>query len=228
MREIAKSKCSVLFLGKSSDKHCQKALEFCQENFITVSAYLGKWGDRLPEEVRRWKGDYIVSYLSRWIVPSSVLESAQVAAINFHPASPEYPGIGCNNFALYENARTYGVTCHTMASKVDTGQIIAVTRFPVLPEDDVRSLLLRTYDHQLSLFQDIVKTILAGNKLPVSSEKWARKPFTREEFNELSKITPEMSAEEVARRIRATSFGVWQPTVEIAGYSFMYRPKDDR
>ena len=64
-------------------------------------------------------------------------KKSKTAAINFHPASPEYPGTGCNNFALYENAGEYGVTCHYMAPKADTGKIIKVKRFPVFANDDV-------------------------------------------------------------------------------------------
>ncbi len=137
---------SLLFLGKADDADCARALEFCQKNFAHVAFCLGKWGDPLPDEIRRWEGDTIISYLSRWVVPEELLNRAKKAAINFHPASPEYPGIGCNNFALYENAKEYGVTCHHMASKVDTGKIIAVKRFPVYPEDDVAALLKRTYE----------------------------------------------------------------------------------
>ncbi|HPJ26379.1 MAG TPA: formyltransferase family protein, partial [Synergistaceae bacterium] len=121
-----RKKLAVLFLGKEEDAYCEKALRFCRSNFSDVTAYLGKWGDPLPRDIVAWKGEYIISYLSRWVIPDSLLKTAEKGAINFHPASPEYPGIGCNNFALYENAEQYGVTCHHMAPAVDTGAIIAV------------------------------------------------------------------------------------------------------
>jgi methionyl-tRNA formyltransferase len=215
---------SLLFLGKADDVDCAKALAFCQERFARVAYCLGKWGDPLPADIRAWEGDYIISYLSRWVVPADLLGRARKAAINFHPASPEYPGIGCNNFALYEDAKEYGVTCHHMASKVDTGSIIAVKRFPVFREDGVDSLLKRTYEHQMELFLEILGLIAEGEPLPVSDEKWTRPPFTRVQFNELFKITPDMSQEEIARRVRAISYGSWQPYVEIQGYRFEYKP----
>lgn len=216
---------SLLFLGKADDADCARALEFCQKNFARVTYCLGKWGDPLPEEIRRWEGDYIVSYLSRWVVPQDLLKCAKKAAINFHPASPDYPGIGCNNFALYEDAKEYGVTCHHMASKVDTGRIIAVKRFPVYPEDDVAALLKRTYENQIALFIEIVQLMADGKDLPVSHEAWTRPPFTRAQFNELFRITPDMSKEEIARRIRAISYKRWQPYIEIEGYRFEYKPQ---
>ena len=214
---------SLLFLGKADDADCVRALEFCQKNFRHVSSCLGKWGDPLSEEVLRWEGDYIISYLSRWVVPEDLLKHAKRAAINFHPASPEDPGIGCNNFALYENAKEYGVTCHYMAAKVDTGRIISVKRFPVYPDDDVASLLKRTYENQIALFFEITQLIINGNELPVSSEKWTRPPFTRKQFNELFIIRSDMNKEEIARRIRAISYMQWQPYIDLEGYRFVYR-----
>jgi len=215
----------ILVLGKKKDEHCSKAVDFIKTNFTDVTVYLGKWGDPLPEDIGWWDGDYIISYLSRWVVPEYLINKAKVAAINFHPASPDYPGIGCNNFALYEETKEYGVTCHHMAEKVDTGNIIAVKRFPVFQNDDVRSLLSRTYDFQLALFYEIIGGILKGEPLPSSSEAWTRRPFSRKEFNRLSVIDPAMQREEVERRIRATSYGEFQPTIEISGHVFEFKTK---
>ncbi len=220
-------KCSVLFLGKKDDEHVEKALKFCHRNFSDVISYLGRWGDPIPEDLGWWEGEYIISYLSRWVVPECLLQKARFAAINFHPASPDYPGIGCNNFALYDNTREYGVTCHHMSSRVDTGAIIAVKRFPVFPTDNVATILLRTYDYQLVLFYEIATLILEERELPVSEELWTRKPYSRKEFNELGRITPDMTREEIAKRVRATTFGVWKPTLELHGFVFELKTEQD-
>lgn len=222
---MKKQDTSILFLGKANDAYCERAMHFCQTRFKDVTACLGVWGDPLPEVARNWDGDYILSYLSRWVVPAYLIMRARKASINFHPAPPEYPGIGCNNFALYENAKEYGVTCHHMAPKVDTGKIIAVRRFPVSPQEGVAELLERTYEHQIALFLQIVGQLAEGKDLPRSNERWARQPYTREEFNALFLITPGMSKEEIARRIRAVSYQHWQPYVELHGYRFEYKVK---
>jgi methionyl-tRNA formyltransferase len=222
---MSRSDLSILFLGKAEDPYCARALAFCQEHFSQLTACLGVWGDPLPETARTWEGDYIISYLSRWVVPEYLLVRARKASFNFHPASPDYPGIGCNNFALYEDAKEYGVTCHHMAPKVDSGSIIAVKRFPVYPEDGVTELLERTYEHQIALFLEILGTLADGQELPASKETWTRSPFTRTQFNELFVITPDMDREEIARRIRAISYEYWQPYTVIQGYRFEYRPE---
>lgn len=220
-----KSALSILFLGKADDPYTARALEYCRTNFDVVEAHLGRWGDKLPSAVKEWRGDLVVSFLSRWIVPDSVLRSAKLDAINFHPGPPEYPGIGCNNFALYDQAKEYGTTCHRMAPKVDTGDIIAVKRIPVQDNDSVRSLLDRCYEAQLSLFFDVMGQLKQGHKLTASNETWARKPYTRDEFNALCRLTPDMPKDEMLRRIRATTFGPWLPSLEINGIEFTLSPQ---
>lgn len=222
---MTKADTSILFLGNADNPDCARALAFCQEHFTDVTHFFGMWGDPLPEGARDWEGDYVISYLSRWVVPKFLLDRARKAAFNFHPASPEYPGIGCNNFALYEGTEEYGATCHHMAPQVDTGPIIAVKRFPVYPEDGVDEVLKRTYEHMIELFYQVMGLLAEGKELPVSDETWSRPPFTRVQFNELFVIRPDMSKDEVERRIRAVSYKHWQPYIEIHGHRFEYKPE---
>ena len=219
---MAKAPYSVLFATKKDgeDEAVRKAIRHCEANFESVSIQRGNWGDPLPVDIQGYRGDILISYMSRWVIPDYVLNNVKVAAINFHPASPEYPGIGCNNFALYESATEFGATCHHMAPVVDTGNIIRVDRFPVHPSDDVESLMVRCYDYMLVQLYDVVDMLIAGKELPSSGEKWTRPPFTRKQLNELSKITPDMDPDEMERRIRATSYRDWKPEVVIGERRF--------
>ena len=72
-----KSTDSILFLGKKDDEYCNRALKFIEANFENVVAYFSAWGEPMPEEIKAWKGDYILSYLCRWVVPASVIQSAR-------------------------------------------------------------------------------------------------------------------------------------------------------
>ena len=215
-----KRKETILFLAKGNDEHVAKALRFLRANFEEVRDYYGERDEPLPDELRAWEGDYIISYLSRWIVPDWLLDKARIASINFHPAPPEYPGFGCNNFALYENADTFGATCHHMLPKVDSGQVVAVKRFPVFPSDDVASLQVRTYDAMLVLFYDVAGVMAQGKPLPTVAESWRGKPTTRKQFNTLRWVSCDMDEAEVNRRIRATNFGPWKPMLELHGHVF--------
>lgn len=182
----------------------------------------GTVGNSLPRDTLPARMDYLVSFLSPWIVPREVLATAGVS-INFHPASRDYPGTGCYNFCLYENAQFYGATCHHMVENVDRGKIIEERRFPVLENETVETLKFRTMITMLALYHDILAKIATGQPLPEAAEFWSRRPFTRAQLNELCMISPGMAQDEIARRVRATVYpGRPGPTVVLAGTEFRY------
>jgi methionyl-tRNA formyltransferase len=196
----------VLFLGKKENLFAERAAEFIRKHFKEPVLFIGDRHDKLPEEVLNWRGDLLISFIGSWIIPDKVLQNASYAAINFHPGSPEYPGTGCTNFAIYNGEKEYGVTCHYMRATVDTGNIIAVKRFPLTEVDTVYGVTQQCYQLIETMFYEIMDCILQGNPLPSSAEQWKRKPYTRKELNELCYISPEMTKEEVERRIKATTY----------------------
>ena len=202
----SRTSARILVLGKAGDELCARASAYLDVHAEPVTIHLGHRGEAFPTLRPDVTWEYLISYLSPWIVPEALLRRVQRASINFHPGPPEYPGIGCTNFALYEDATVYGVTCHHMATRVDTGPIISVRRFPVHPSETVLSLTQRCYAAIAELFYEMADLILAGGPLPVSSERWTRRPFRRDELNALCRLTPDMSQEEIRRRVRATTF----------------------
>ena len=210
----------VLLLGKKDNESVEKAVKFCKNNISELDVNIGRRGESLPEDIGWWKGDYIISFLSYWIVPDYLLKRAKIAAINFHPASPDYPGTGCYNFVLYEKSADYGATCHHMKPEVDAGDIIAVKRFPIYNNDKIKTVIERTYDYLIVLFYEIMAEILKGNELPTSKETWKKKATTRKDLNELATITPDMSQNEIGKRVTATTHDNWKPIVSLGEYKF--------
>jgi methionyl-tRNA formyltransferase len=206
-----KSKLKVLFIAKAENFYAKTAADFIQLHFENPVMIFSKRGDPIPQQVYEWKGDLLVSYLAQWIIPDTVLANASLAAINLHPGPPEYPGIGCTNFAIYNGEKEFGITCHHMLPKVDSGSVIAVRRFPVFETDTVFSVTQRCYTFILHLFFELLSDILLGKGLPESKENWTREPYKRKDLNELCALQPGMSEEEIQRRIKATTFGdkVW-------------------
>lgn len=205
----------ILFIGKADDFYSKIAAGHLQLHFPKSEIVFSKRTEPFPQSLYEWEGDIIVSYLSQWIIPAQILEKAGIAAINLHPGPPEYPGIGCTNFAIYNNERKFGITCHHMLAKVDSGSIIAVRRFPVWETDTVYSITQRCYTEILYLFFELVDLFIDGKELPASREIWTRKPYTRKQLNELCELTDDMSNEEKSRRIKATTYGtkVWAQMV---------------
>lgn len=213
----------ILFIGKKSDPNAKMASEYLKQIFPKAEVIFGARGETFPEDLLMWKGDYIFSYLSPWIIPNSLLERARKGAINWHPGPPEYPGIGCTNFAIYNGEKEFGITCHYMLPKVDAGKIIETARFPVLQNDTVYSITQKCYSLILASFYRVMEKIAGGEPLPVSDEGWKRKPFTRKELDSLCEIKPDMTADEIEKRIKATTYDKPWAFVEIKGKRFYYR-----
>ncbi|MCY6960066.1 formyltransferase family protein [Clostridium brassicae] len=198
----------IIFFSKKT-LFCNYAVEILKKAFNSTDLLIeqGEVGTAFNEDLSLYKPDYIISFLSPWIIPDYMLKQTKIAAINFHPGSPRYPGTGCYNFALYEKSKTYGVTCHHMKAKVDTGDIVKVSYFPIYKNETVESLKLKSMIHLLYLFQNITDLIYSGKSLPKSNDYWERKPYTRKELNDLCKIDPfTMSKDEILNRIKSTTY----------------------
>ncbi len=221
----------VLMFSKKTNIFCDYA-EIILKSYFKDSEFIsirGNVGDKPEDEWCSYEPDYVISFVSPWIIPKSILNSAKKAAINFHPGSPDYPGTGCYNFALYEGSEKYGVTVHHMKEKVDTGDIIMTSYFDISPFETVETMKLKSMNHLLFCFEKILSYILAGDPLPVSDEVWNRKPFTRKGMYELFEIDPSKhDKEEIARRIRAAEYpGSKGAFVSVDNNKF-YLPYSDR
>ena len=203
--------------------------------FPDAAIHLGRTGTPLPEGLGLSGGGgsrqeearpVLLSFLSPWIVPQTVLDRFALA-LNFHPGSRAYPGTGCYNFALYEGAREYGCVVHHMLAKVDSGQIVAERRFPIAPDETVESLQFKTLGVMLGLFAEILARLAAGAPLPTASDGWQRPAFRRRQLEELMRITPDMPADEVRRRVRATDYpGFFNAWIDLPDGRYHYAVRE--
>ena len=165
--------------------------------------------------------DFVLNFLSPVIVPQAVLGVARIAAVNFHPAPPKWPGVGSASFALYEEDQSFGVTAHLMAAKVDSGPILKTLRFPILPDDDCELLWSRALHHALTLFYDVAFELAANGQARLSGETWERPAITRKQFEQWMRILPGTPVEEIRRKVRALRHPQFQgPFMEVAGVRF--------
>jgi methionyl-tRNA formyltransferase len=202
-----------------------EVLSILDQQGCEVCLFQGQRTDPFPSESYGTGPDLTLSYMSPWVIPERILRETKKWAINFHPGPPEYPGIGCTNFALYEGASEYGVTAHLMERQVDSGRIIGVRRFPIEANETVYSLTEKSYRALVQLFQGIMSPILAQDTFPKCHEVWKRHPFTRQELEALCRVQVDMPQEEVRRRIHATTYPSMPGAyLEWMGYKFEYNP----
>ena len=222
---------SVLLLGRADCEATDKVLNLlktlkCDITFIRSITR----GENLPDSIKNWHGDFIFSFRSLFILPKHLLNNARVAAINFHPAPVEYPGSGCVNFALYDDAKEYGVTAHIMTEKIDGGPILDCKRFAIYPEDTVKTLLERTHLKLQDLFFEVAPRLIKGGESQLtemlskcSQEKWRGSARMIKELDELRTIPTNINAAELKRIIRATYTDKFPPIIQLHGYEFILK-----
>lgn len=215
----------VALVTKKEKLYVDKVIELAKETFADLSVFSGHRTDPFPKELQSQTFDLIISYIGPWIIPEKILKKTKKWNVNFHPGPPEYPGIGCFNFALYNDEKTFGTTAHLMESKVDTGKIISVDRFDISMEENVESLSIKTYESLFRLFKTFIKSVNDEKKLTFEEIEWKRKPFKRVELEKLCLLDLQMSKEEFEKTIRCTYYpGAPAPYIVINGFKFEYNP----
>jgi len=149
-------------------------------------------------------GRRLVSFCSPVIVPPEVLGAVTGPAYNFHPGPPEYPGAHAASFAIYDNAKGFGVTVHEMAKKVDAGPIVAVERFDVPESARYMDLELLAYKIMVGMFHHLARR-LASDEAPLAviNETWGAKKTTEADFEHMRRYDQSTSEGEITRRFRA-------------------------
>jgi|SaaInlStandDraft_3_1057020.scaffolds.fasta_scaffold01042_14 methionyl-tRNA formyltransferase len=223
----------ILFFCKEKCKASEDAYKFLilmGHNIDVV--YSDKRGEKIPKFVLEWSGDYILSFKNYFILSQDTINSAKIAAINFHPSLPFYPGSGGLNLSLYNNESETGITCHFMNGKIDQGDIIHVDIIPIYYEDNVLSLSKRVDKQLLTTFKKICREIITEkknvsmNKIRLLASKslykeWAKNPNSINKINRLREVDLNVNKEELTRIIRSTNIGEMKPYVYIHGKKFV-------
>ncbi|MDC3408520.1 formyltransferase family protein [Burkholderiales bacterium] len=224
----------VLFFGRAKCSSTEDLLKkLVRYGFDVTFVKSRNRGEKLPEDIYWWEGEYILCFRSLFVLPIRLIDKASIAAINFHPAPPEYSGSGCINFALYDEVSEYGVTCHVMNELVDNGKILEVRRFPVTPFDDLPTVLTRTHSELFNLCSDFISGMYSGGenflkeKIDASeAEVWKGNARLLKELDALQKIDTKVSEKELKRIIRATYIEGYPPRIELHGFTFRLELED--
>jgi methionyl-tRNA formyltransferase len=149
--------------------------------------------------------DLVISFLFWRRIREPLLSLGRIGCLNFHPAPlPDMRGLGGYNVAILEGRGDWGVSCHFVDERLDTGELVEVERFPIDQDRETAfSLDLKSQERLVELFQRVMGRALAGEGLPRTPQGEGRY-VTREEFEELRRVRP---GDDLDRKLRA----FWYP-----------------
>jgi methionyl-tRNA formyltransferase len=160
--------------------------------------------------------DLVVSFLFWNLIREPLLSLGSIGCLNFHPAPlPDYRGVGGYNVAILDGLERWGVSCHFVDEHLDTGDVVGVRRFDIDRDAETAfSLDVKSQDHMIELFRDVVGRALDGAELPREPQGEGRY-VSRAEFDELRTVRP---GDDLSRKLRAFWYPPWPGAViEVDG-----------
>lgn len=153
--------------------------------------------------------DFIISVQHHEILAQTQLKKARKLAVNLHLAPlPEYRGCNQFSFALMDEAESFGVSLHRMDSRIDHGQVLFESRFPVPEACWVDELYSLSVQKGLDLFARSLPRLLRGDyDLPVAPPEAGRNSrlYYRSDIEKLREIDLDGDRHTIEKQIRATS-----------------------
>lgn len=222
-----KSNAKVLLICRYQDKFSLKFYKDLKNNFKSVEIFFSKkYNEKLTKKIINWKGDYIFSFRSLLILPYSIIKNAKIAAINFHPGPPKYRGVGCLNYALYNEEKYYGVTAHLMKKKIDFGQIIKTNKFKI-PLSNLDKILDLTHKKLYNLANQIILKIISDKKfihksIKNNGDKWSKTIKNKSDLDKFYIINKSISKKKLNIKLRATVTKKYKPYFKIHNKKFYY------
>ena len=155
-----------------------------------------------PEDV-----DLVISFLFWRLIREPLISLGGIGCLNFHPAPlPDFRGVGGLNLAVLDGLGEWGVSCHWVDERFDTGDLVEVERFPIDPDTATAfSLDLESQEHLLGLFERVLERALEGDELPREPQGEGR-DVTREELEALRVVRP---GDDLDRKLRAFWYPPW-------------------
>jgi methionyl-tRNA formyltransferase len=217
----------VVFLGKSK-RSAVRALELLVGRGAEVVAVVAPEPDRWTREPQRLDlaarrhglplvsdedlyaappadVDLVVSFLYWRLIREPLISLGRIGCLNLHPAPlPDFRGLGGYNVAVLEGLREWGVSCHFVDERFDTGDLVEVERFAIDPDAHTAfSLDLESGERLVALFGRVLERLLAGEELPREPQGPGRY-VSRAEFEGLRLVRP---GDDLDRKVRA----FWYP-----------------
>jgi len=149
--------------------------------------------------------DLVLLFLFWKRIREPLISLGRIGCLNFHPAPlPDFRGLGGINVAILEGCEEWGVSCHFVDERFDSGDLVEVERFPIDGRAETAfSLDLKSQERLLGLFERVIGRALSGRELPRVPQGEGRY-VTREEFEALRAVRP---GDDLERKVRA----FWYP-----------------
>ena len=117
--------------------------------------------------------DYLFSFYYRFMLPTELLETASIAALNMHGSLlPKYRGRAPVNWAVLHGETETGATLHLMEAKPDAGDIVEQVAVPIEIHETGKEIFDKVSDAAKLVMEKVLPQLMKGN-LPRQANRLA-------------------------------------------------------
>lgn len=158
-----------------------------------------------PEELQAvldLEADLVVTAAFGQILPSEILETPKLGAINVHASLlPAYRGGAPIHQAIIDGQKKTGVTIMYMVDRLDAGDIISQTAVPIEKHDHTGSMFDKLSAAGTELLKETLPSIIDGTNERIPQDE-SLVTFARNISREQERIDWNRSAEEIYNQVR--------------------------
>jgi methionyl-tRNA formyltransferase len=188
----------------------------CQERGIPyVQPEASDLLELLPQ-FKKIAPDYIFSFYYRYLISTSILDTARIAALNMHGSLlPKYRGRAPVNWAVLHGETETGASLHIMEAKPDAGDIVGQEAVPIDPDEDATAVFTKVSNAAVHVMQTALPALLEG-RVPRTPNVLANGSYFSGRKPEDGRIQWSQNALQVHNLIRAVAppypgaFADWQ------------------
>lgn len=155
------------------------------------------------EQLCALKPDFIVTAAYGQFLPTKLLDSAQIAAINVHGSLlPKYRGGAPVQYAIMNGEQETGVTIMYMVKQMDAGDMLAKRVIPITATDDTASIFAKMSQVGIELLHEVLPQLVQGT-ISGQAQDEAQATFAPIIKADQEPLTLALTAQEVDWKVRA-------------------------
>jgi methionyl-tRNA formyltransferase len=137
---------------------CPFPAQFAREHNIPCFQPISLKDETVVRSIEELKPDLIIVYAYGYILPQTILDIPQWAALNYHCSLlPKYRGASPIQSALLNGDIETGISVQRMVFKLDAGPLVLSKTIPIESEDDFLSLCEKTSKLNAELTPTIIR-----------------------------------------------------------------------
>lgn len=159
--------------------------------------------DNLENIILNIKFDILISCGFPYLLNKKIITHAKYA-INVHPTLlPKYRGFRSGPFILMNDERMSGVTVHFLSERMDQGDIILQTEFPLTPFDTTKSVSRKCKEIEPEIVHTTLQQIKENNYTAIPQNEEEATEYTKIRTPDDSEINWNKSLKDLYNEIRA-------------------------